>query len=241
MVRTLLAPLGRWQARLVRGRGPDPTVAGPIRGRSFDTSHHGNGREQGRRRREHGSGTRPPAARDLPLMPPTNGTDVVGRLPAVHAPDPCVAEARIGPPRARFGLEPSVRVTRGIGGNRATPRFGTSHPGNRREPGQRRGRPARRAPHGPVRPDHDSRRRGLVVATPGRYSGQFGRGWAAVRRGGRHREVGDAQAGRSSIDSRCRGRSSEKWRRSSVASFGSPSRSTTANTAASTKPMSESA
>ena len=49
------------------------------------------------------------------------------------------------------------------------------------------------------------------------------------------------QAGSNSIESRWRGRRRLKWRRSSVASLGSFSRSTIANTAASTSPMSASA
>ena len=59
---------------------------------------------------------------------------------------------------------------------------------------------------------------------------------AAVPPGARNR-----QAGRSSSESRWRGRSNVKCRRSRVASLGSPRRSTRANTAASTKPMSASA
>ena len=50
-----------------------------------------------------------------------------------------------------------------------------------------------------------------------------------------------SSSGSSTSASTCRGRSVPKWRRSRVASFGSPSRSVTARTAASTKPMSASA
>ena len=60
-------------------------------------------------------------------------------------------------------------------------------------------------------------------------------------------ELGDGEAalcdysGTSRSAATWRGRRRPKWRRSSVASFGSFRRSTTANTAASTKPMSASA
>ena len=146
-----------------------------------------------------------------------------GRIEDLRSLAPPVGCAHRRPPRAAAHLRTWPAGTRGGAArayerHAAVPARGAAvRPAHHRARQSRR--PRLRQPGSPARPPHGPQR---VAARPPR------------------RAMAD-YAGSSSSASTCRGRMTEKWRWSSVASFGSRRRSTIARTAASTKPTRRSA